>query len=194
MGPILATTEISGRGWGYDKPLRLEVRGGLHFIKANKSPHFSITGDITKPWPCRDNFIAGGCLHEEIQKHFPNRFSDLIALHLSNLEGEPMHAAANGLYWLAGAEAGTHDHFGQRYHGGNSTPAKSPAECLSIGARLLRVSEDEALALLSRMRSHGDPREVIKAYAEEQRPRWKAEADAAIKAHNLAVYGDKWEG
>lgn len=76
------------------------------FIRLNdecKNGHqdFSITGEIYKAdRPKTDrNFISGGCIHEEIEKHFP-QFIPFIRLHLCDYQGIPMHAVANGFYHL----------------------------------------------------------------------------------------------
>ncbi len=67
----------------------------------NGHQDFSITGDIYvagKPRTDR-NHIAGGCIHEEIAKHFPE-FIPFIRLHLCDFDGVPMHPVANGFYHL----------------------------------------------------------------------------------------------
>ncbi len=42
---------------------------------------------------------AGGCLHDEILKHFP-QFQCFVDLHLCDYLGRPMYATANGYYHL----------------------------------------------------------------------------------------------
>lgn len=58
---------------------------------------FSITGSIYKKG-CRTDsaFLTGGCIHDEIQKHFPD-LSEAINYHLTSTDG-PMHYVANALY------------------------------------------------------------------------------------------------
>lgn len=67
----------------------------------NGHQDFSITGDIYQAGkPKIDKYhISGGCIHEEIEKHFPE-FIPFIRLHLCDYEGVPMHAVANGFYHL----------------------------------------------------------------------------------------------
>lgn len=67
----------------------------------NGHQDFSITGDIYEAGkPKADRyFIAGGCIHEDIEKHFPE-FKQFIDLHLCDYKGIPMHATANGFYHL----------------------------------------------------------------------------------------------
>lgn len=94
----------------------LSVYGGLHYIKGNSAPYFSIYAHV------RDNTIRSGdpitrsgCLHDEILEHFPS-LASLVALHLSYINGQPMYAEANGWYYLCGAIEGG---LWERYHSGN---------------------------------------------------------------------------
>lgn len=67
----------------------------------NGHQDFSITGDIYEAGkPKIDRYhLTGGCIHEEIEKYFPE-FKRFIALHLCDYLGIPMHAGANGHYHL----------------------------------------------------------------------------------------------
>jgi hypothetical protein len=83
----------------------IKVQGGLHMIRGNGKPYFSITADINRK--CGNGRWvedSGGCCHEEIEKRFPGKFSDLIALHLSDIDGVPMHGLANGWYFARGGQ------------------------------------------------------------------------------------------
>ena len=61
---------------------------------------FSITGDIWKcPKERQRDIVAGGCIHEEIEKYFPE-LAKYIPYHLFDSDG-PMHYLPNTLY-LAG--------------------------------------------------------------------------------------------
>ena len=62
---------------------------------------FSITGDIYEAGkPKTDRyFITGGCIHEDILKHFPE-FKIFVNLHLCDYSGIPMYAVENGFYHL----------------------------------------------------------------------------------------------
>lgn len=57
---------------------------------------FSITGDIQEYRRGRWEEGSGGCIHEEIAKHFPE-LQHLIKWHLTSSDG-PMHYIANTLY------------------------------------------------------------------------------------------------
>lgn len=201
--PVLAAKSLPAGSDGYRVPLTLRVEGGLHNIRSNHAPYFSLTyTQHRKGFP--NQCWSGGAGHEYILQHFP-RFSDLAALHLSDIDGVPMNAEGNGWYWLAGAMGG----MGERYHGGNREYAdNSEAECLRIFARHCRITTDEAMTIRAAVRrAYGatfpvsDKERTDAAAAaraewggimEAMRPRWKQEAAAAIERHNLRVYGDPW--
>lgn len=61
---------------------------------------FAITADLQeKRGNGRFYWSAGGCLHAEIAKHFPE-FQLFIDLHLSDQQGRPVYSVANGFYHL----------------------------------------------------------------------------------------------
>lgn len=173
----------------------IRVYGGLHYIKPNSRPHFSVTASI---WE-NGRLFSCGCQHDEIEKRFPGRFTDLIRLHLSDDMGVPIHPAANGLYWLAGLDSSGHG-FGERYHGGSGEFGKSREDCLRIALEHFRCSEAEIQPVLEALSGlwlddmRGKRLAVCEAFCETLRPRWLAEARAAIANHSLIVYGDEWAG
>lgn len=177
----------------------------LEQIGGNKLPHFSVTGTIWKgtgPYSDKKD-IAGGCLHDDIAQVFP-KLRPLIALHLSHSDGQPMHAAANGLYWVAGFVPGN---LCQQYHGASGDHGKTPEECLRIAADHLRITVYETEALgrhlsevcekakqtvaTSEEVSPAAQKEQAKqariavsaamaAYCETQRERWQREANEGL--------------
>ena len=62
---------------------------------------FSITGMIGEFDRCTGRYYAvlSGCIHEEIEKYFPE-FKHLIKWHLCS-SGEPMHYILNTKYWVS---------------------------------------------------------------------------------------------
>lgn len=193
-GPILAARSLPAGTDGYRVPLTFRVEGGLHYLRGNHAPYFSLTyTQHRKGFP--DQCYSGGAGHDEIVRLFP-RFADLAALHLSDMDGVPMHAEANGWHWLAGALGGA----GERYHGGNSTPPLSRDECLAIFARHCRITLAEADTLrrevMDEYLHNPDGWQAARAVwalrMDDMRPRWKAEAEAAIARYGLVVYGDQW--
>ena len=183
----------------------LTVYGGLHYIRGNSKPYFSITADY--------GVNECGCLHERILKAFP-QYADLVAMHLSDIDGVPMHAEANGWYVLAGYLGG----MGERYHAGNGDRYTKPPtsdELLQRFADHCRVTTDEASAIANDvMVAHGLDEEAMAAaesaigvrlavkarhararwaqICESMKPRWNAEAIEVIARFGLQVYGDKW--
>lgn len=206
--PTLTVKHYTEKGTKY----RLTVEGGLHYIKGNSTPYFSLTADIEYKAKNNKWYIDScECQHDQILQRFPE-FSDLAALHLSDIDGIPMHAVADALYWASGAMDRTFD----EYHGGNGSTPKSKEECLKILSSHLRISEHEAQDLVASLdevtnRIFTGPAQspeqhkkqvaewktkctrVMTAFVNEQKPRWKKEADDCVNKHQLVVYGDKWE-
>lgn len=74
----------------------------------NQHCDWSITGSIDeKKGNGRWYNIVGGCIHEEILKHFP-KLKKFVNLHLCDCYGAPMYAVENGYYFMHkdGKEAG----------------------------------------------------------------------------------------
>jgi hypothetical protein len=83
---------------------KYRIRVHLRYDDSCKNGHntFAITGTIDR-WEVRHGYAswvddAGGCLHEEIVKHFP-AYAPYIKWHLTSSDG-PMHYVENTLYWL----------------------------------------------------------------------------------------------
>jgi hypothetical protein len=110
------------------------VQSQLVHRDENSSPYFSIGGDIfrlarngRKPW------VAGGCIHDEIIKHFP-QLQPLVDIHLSDDNGVPVHAYFNAAYWAG--------------HQGRSD------KNTYILAKHLRVSEEQANEMTTYITHH----------------------------------------
>lgn len=173
----------------------ITIKAELHHYASNARPHFSITATIHKgdTYPCSDRlWVAGGCLHGSILKARPD-LAPLVALHLSDDTGAPMHAEANGWYWLAGALGG----MGERYHGGNAkiqhwkdSPTdrefdgyreSTPDECLRIFADHCRMSMEEARTVAEFVKGAKSPRECWRLHCASMGERWAREALAGIE-------------
>ncbi len=88
-------TTITGKGKEIVIDIQLTQFG-------NQIPYFSVTASvypIGKPKTER-NLISAGCCHEEIQT-LTEKFNDVIALHLSDIDGKPMYPLENGFYHYA---------------------------------------------------------------------------------------------
>lgn len=79
----------------------LTATAGLHLLGGNSRPYFSVTGDIRRPGA--NDIDTGGCIHDEILAHWPV-LAPVVAVHLADDTGTPLHAVENGRYWL-GLEA-----------------------------------------------------------------------------------------
>lgn len=172
----------------YKSPANMRVTAGLHAL-GEQRPYFSVTAEIIENR--HGGISACGCMHEEVLKHFPS-LAKIVALHLSDDDGKPMHAKANGWYWLAGFYGGAY----QQYHGGSGRDGRSQEECLRIFADLVRLPISEATTLAEKLRmvtrfpntEHvaeypQEWREVRTRWAKECKDmefRWKAEADEGI--------------
>ena len=80
-------------------PKGCQIRAVIRFDDECGNGHnsFTVTGEIFRPG-ARD-IEAGGCIHEDIAKHFPT-LAHLIKWHLCDVSG-PMHYIANAVF-LAG--------------------------------------------------------------------------------------------
>lgn len=158
------------------------LTGTFQIVVIGDQPgYFSLTGEISDSRRApNDRIASAGCLHDEITKAWPE-LADAMRMHLSNADtGEPMHAAANGWYWYAGAvvEAGLEKPEGAGKYIGEPTGGRS---CAAIFADHCRIGESLAAELIQKRMTSQQFHEWIG----EQRPRWQAQADA-IKARYFA--------
>ena len=154
----------------------IEANAILHKI-GNQLPYFSLTGRVVE----KGRESHGGAIHDEILKAFPE-LADIAALHLSDIDGKPMHSFENGRYWAGFT----------KWEDGNSR----------ILANHWRISQDDAAGLLyDALNAQCQNIEVetgdiileetlLKEFHDNQIPRWKGEADAAIKKHKLTLVAD----
>lgn len=154
---------------------------------ANQQPHFSVTIDG------RD---FGGCCHDLALDLRPE-LKPVVDLHLSTDDGVPLHAAANAIHWVSGIFT---DLPGFRWRPNSSKHdfgRQTPEWCTSVLRDHLRMDPQ---IVLTRVRAAVDPwlvahseyevdakhieklvHETVAVIVEEQRPRWKAEAEQALK-------------
>ena len=148
------------------------------FIRINIStdgsggrPYFSITADLCADSTFRGSKIhACGCLHDEILAVCPE-LKPFVDLHLSELDGSPSHAEENGWYWLAKACG-----IKQPYE-----PDQSELDCFAFFMKHSRMSGPEAHELVKKVKFAKNPRGVWAKAIDGLSPRWKAEADKALK-------------
>ena len=96
--------KVSGKEYGYKRDCKIKVSVRWDDRYGNGHNTFSITGDISGP---NRQEIMGGCIHEQIQKHFPE-LKGLIKWHLCSSDG-PMSYIQNTLYF-----ANERDHYGYK--------------------------------------------------------------------------------
>lgn len=163
---------------------RIVITAELHQL-GNQSPYFSVTCAIGTARELRSgDWQTGGCLHDEALQVWPE-IAPVVRLHLSDEDGVPMHAVENGFFWAAKA-AGIPQKYG---------PDQSAEECLSFLANHLRVSSSVAQTVVSMIRhaydeplQEGEPltaadraKARFAEFVEAQKPRWQAEATAALE-------------
>jgi hypothetical protein len=145
----------------------------LHKI-GDQKPHFSLTGRVVENG--RESVF--GAIHKEILEAFP-QLEDAAALHLSDMDGRPMHSFENGKYWAGFT----------KWEDGNSKHLAS----------LWRISENRARglthdALMAQLWQDGDsdtlPETLLKDFHDRQLRRWKQEADNVIKKYSLEIVAD----
>ncbi len=155
----------------------IEATAILHKI-GNQKPYFSLTGRVVE----KGRESVSGAIHDEILKAFP-QLADIAALHLSDIDGVPMHSFENGKYWAGFTKW-------QEHNKQNSANL----------AALWRIEENEAQGLsFDYLTDHclfdleectTTPEQLLKEFHDKQLPRWKQEADAAIKKHALELVAD----
>lgn len=136
--------------WGYKTPGSIKIRVELNDECKNGHEDFAITAEINHP-RVRGG-LASGCLHEEILKAAPD-LAPFVALHLSDWQGAPMYAVANGYFHM---QEGKRD----------------------ILISHLRCTPEEADKLMAEARSQNEFAVMVEKM--KLPSRWKKEADAAI--------------
>lgn len=187
------TATVPYKGTDYGKTAKFTVEAGLHQLGGNQRPYFSVTAEIRRLRASDCN--SCGCMHEEVIRHFPV-LKPVIALHLCDDTGYPMHAEANGWYALGGFY-GTDE----QYHAGNSKRGcydpetgkylgyrePTPDECLASFAGHVRIPVSEARTLAESWRADTWPatRANFAAWLETQRERYQREADTVVALLDL---------
>jgi len=143
---------------------RISIEVSLHDDCKNGHCDFHLTGSVYK-YGHRNPEVCG-CIHEEIEKYFPE-LRKFIPLHLCNYLGHPSYPEANGQYFIK--------------HEGKE-----------VAMRYLRITSDE----FSKLSAVGDKEErpyfKYLLYKLGIVDRWKTEADEFI-AFLEEKTGMKWE-
>ena len=183
---------------GYGDVRDLKITFGLNWLKGNRMPHFSVTCEYRYPNQ-RRGYVAGcGAAHDLILSAKPD-LADLVALHLSDGLGTPMHAVANAIYWASGVVD-----LRQRFtpkNGGGITTSRTTDECLSILKNHLRTTDEETAAFVNALdaaiyntTADGPHLSAMLTRRAEDwlrdnglPDRWEAEANAAMEKHALSI-------
>jgi hypothetical protein len=155
--------QISGAPYGVNKRVILKVNAELVKRAGNDYAYYSITGSVElMDKRYRDPIITCGAIHEIILKHYP-KLAPLVDVHLSAVDGLPLHAEANARYW-AGLSV---------YPDGSPMGEFKP----HMLAQHLRVSVKEATDIQQAM-AQGLPWDKITAHT-KLTERWSGQAGKA---------------
>jgi len=134
---------------------------------------FVVTGEIRNPACPRNGGVedsgAHQAMHDQILAAFPD-LDPLVRLHLASAEGVPYSAVPNGWYWAGGSRAARQE------------PDAGVLE------RLLRLGAEDARRVTAGVSGGTMSLEDFEAFVETQKPRWKAEADAAATFLQTGVW------
>lgn len=151
--------------------------------------YFSITANA---------YRRGGCLHDEILELRPD-LKPFVDLHSSDLDGVPMHAVANGFYWLCKIigipqqyepEQDENTCFKYLMKHMRMNPADTvekvirPCAAAYVAGKMSVAHNVKVSPTCAQVQHKAGLSEVTKTFAaivETQKPRWKSEADEAIK-------------
>lgn len=154
----------------------IEATAILHKI-GNQKPYFSLTGRIV----IKGRVSVSGAIHDEILEAFPE-LEDLAAIHLSDIDGKPMHSFENGKYWAGFTkwEEGNIKNLSRLWRISQKSAEKLSYDALNTQCQEIEIETGEIVL----------PETLLKEFHDRQLPRWKQEADAAIKKHKLTLIAD----
>ena len=157
------------------------VKYGIDNRNPGKQPFsFSITATIYRNASFNTDdryFLAGGCLHNEIERYCPGQFSDLIRFHLRHEDGSPMYPVENGMYYVNAAILGK-----------SSKNHLTEEEGKRALAEHLLFSDEETAALLAKIIEHPTEEQrknFLTSVIEKNRSRWKAAARRLKTKYNF---------
>jgi hypothetical protein len=134
----------------------------LEHITGNRSPYFSITGEIKRVMRNNNHFLEScGSMHSEIEKHFPE-LKEFTNWHLTDLF-KPMHYLENSLYWFGFTESTYKD---ARYYEIRKDAAKNTCLYGVLNSDFQNFTlNDLYFDLIDSTSKDSDEYEVLKGYA-----------------------------
>jgi len=151
----------------------IEAEFILHKIGQQK-PYFSLTGRVVE----NGRESVGGSIHKEILEAFP-QLEDAAALHLSDMDGKPMHSFENGKYWAGFTkwENGNTKNLSQLWRISEKSAERLQYNALNDQAQEIEVDTGEIVL----------EETLLKEFHDRQLRRWKQEADNVIKKYTLEI-------
>lgn len=128
----------------------------------DQGPYFRLVMERYEKSSSRGHWYASalGGAHDYLLDIWPD-LQPLADLHMSDINGVPLHVVDNAYYWYGGTGWQPRDN--------------------GLLALLLRISESEAAALSF------PNKQALAAYIDTLRPRWKREAERAIETFGLTI-------
>jgi hypothetical protein len=119
-----------------------------------------------------------GAIHDEILKEFP-ALDDLAALHLSDMDGKPLHSFENGKYWAGFTkwEDGNTKNLSNLWRISQKSAERLQYDTLNEQAQEIKADTNEDVL----------PETLLKEFHDRQLRRWKQEADNVIKKYSLEI-------
>lgn len=153
-----------------------EARLILHKI-GDQKPYFSLTGRVVE----NGHESVSGAIHKEILAAFPE-LEDAAALHLSDMDGKPMHSFENGKYWAGFTkwEHGNPKNLSNLWRISEKSAERLQYDALNEQAQEIEVDTGEIVL----------EETLLKEFHDRQLRRWKQEADNVIKKYTLEIVAD----
>ena len=148
----------------------------LHKI-GDQKPYFSLTGRVV----LNGRESVGGAIHKEILEAFP-QLEDAAAMHLSDMDGKPLHSFENGKYWAGFTkwENGNTKNLSQLWRISEKSAERLQYDALNEQAQEIEVDTGEIVL----------EETLLKEFHDRQLRRWKQEADNVIKKYTLEIIAD----
>jgi hypothetical protein len=151
----------------------IQANAILHKI-GNQKPYFSLTGRVVE----NGRESVSGAIHKEILAAFPELY-DLAALHLSDMDGKPLHSFENGKYWAGFTkwEHGNPKNLSSLWRISEKSAERLQYDALNEQAQEIEVDTGEIVL----------EETLLKEFHDRQLRRWKQEADNVIKKYTLEI-------